>query len=251
MHTIKTVQTDGGGEFTSRMFTSFLSKCGIKHRLTCLYMSQQNGIVERKHRHIVETGLCLMSKTNVPYQFWLEAFNTAVHLINRLPMRQYNFISPYQKLLLIQPDYQLKVFGCSCFPHIRQYNSHKLMPRSIHYIFLGYDSCRKGYRCMDLVSGPVYTSRHVVFDEHPFPLQQSLTVTGSSLHSLLASPPAHVPVSEHHSVHTHTVPFIDRSTATTSIHVHAEPVTPAHPHTASNVAGPSHPSSFILREIKF
>lgn len=40
-------------------------------------MPQQNGVVERKHRHIVETGLTLIFHTRVPTYLWV-AFATAV-----------------------------------------------------------------------------------------------------------------------------------------------------------------------------
>jgi transposase InsO family protein len=58
---IKQLQSDGGGEYTSLHFQSFLTKNGIVHRKSCPYTSQQNGLAERKLRHILETGLTLSS----------------------------------------------------------------------------------------------------------------------------------------------------------------------------------------------
>jgi hypothetical protein len=52
--TIKQFQSDGGGEYMSRQFTSFLTTHGIYHRVTCPHTPEQNGISERKHRHIME-----------------------------------------------------------------------------------------------------------------------------------------------------------------------------------------------------
>lgn len=54
---IKALQTDEGGQFKS--FTDFLKINGITHHFTCPYTSQQRGLVERKHRHIVYTGMML------------------------------------------------------------------------------------------------------------------------------------------------------------------------------------------------
>jgi len=56
---IKYVQSDNGGEFKS--FIIFLQHAGIVHRFSCPYNSTQNGRVERKHRHVVETGLALLA----------------------------------------------------------------------------------------------------------------------------------------------------------------------------------------------
>lgn len=63
---IKQFQSDNGGEYTSNQFISFLNSHGILHRLICPYTSQQNGVSERKHRHIVEIGLSLLAQSNLP-----------------------------------------------------------------------------------------------------------------------------------------------------------------------------------------
>ncbi|RVW65725.1 Retrovirus-related Pol polyprotein from transposon RE1 [Vitis vinifera] len=82
---IKCLQSDNGGEF--RSFTSFLQAVGIVHRFSCPYNSAQNGRVERKHRHIVETGLALLSHASLPMKYWHYAFQTATFLINRMPSK--------------------------------------------------------------------------------------------------------------------------------------------------------------------
>lgn len=53
---IKFLQTDGGGEYTSTAFKSFLTTNGISHHLSCPDTPEQNGLAERKHRHIIETA---------------------------------------------------------------------------------------------------------------------------------------------------------------------------------------------------
>lgn len=57
---IKMLQSDWGGEYQG--LTSYLRDCGIHHRVSCPYTPQQNGLVERKHRHIVEMGLALLAQ---------------------------------------------------------------------------------------------------------------------------------------------------------------------------------------------
>jgi transposase InsO family protein len=63
---IKQLQSDGGGEFLSKQFTSFLETNGIFHRISCPYTAQQNGLAERKHRHVVEMGLSLLAQSGLP-----------------------------------------------------------------------------------------------------------------------------------------------------------------------------------------
>lgn len=89
--------SDNGGEFIA--LREFLTTNGISHLTTPPHTPEHNGMSERKHRHVVETGLTLMSKASVPKQYWPYAFATAVYLINRLPTPVSSLQSPYQKLL--------------------------------------------------------------------------------------------------------------------------------------------------------
>ena len=89
---IKIVQSDWGGEY--RPFSTLLASFGVSHRLTCPHTHHQNGVVERKHRHIVDLGLTLLHHASLPLQFWDYAFTTIVYLINRLPTSSLKFAIP-------------------------------------------------------------------------------------------------------------------------------------------------------------
>jgi histone deacetylase 1/2 len=162
------VQSDWGREYEK--LHPFFHGLGISHRVSCPHTHQQNGTTERKHRHIVETGLTLLAHASIPLCYWNDSFSTAYFLINRLPSRTIDMQTPLQHLLHETPDYTLfKVFGCACWPHIRQYNNHKLDFRSKKCVFLGYSSLNKGYKCLHVPSNGVYISRDVIFDELVFP----------------------------------------------------------------------------------
>jgi histone deacetylase 1/2 len=64
---IKSVQTDWGGEY--HKLNSFFQIIGIHHRLICPDTHEQNGSVEHRHRHIVETGLTLLGQCGAPLLF--------------------------------------------------------------------------------------------------------------------------------------------------------------------------------------
>ncbi|KAJ0753710.1 putative RNA-directed DNA polymerase [Helianthus annuus] len=173
---LKRVQSDWGGEF--RNLASFLTSLGIIHQRSCPHTSEQNGVVERRHRHVVETGLALLAHSHAPQRFWEFAFETAVYLINRMPSRINSNKSPFQHLFNRPPDYSfLRVFGCECFPFLRPYNHHKMDFRSTPCVFLGYSSVHHGYRCLDLQSDRIYIARHVRFNEHIFPFKPPLIPT--------------------------------------------------------------------------
>jgi len=168
--TIQQLQYDNGGEYLSTEFQNFLADHGIFHRLTCPYTSPQNGIAERKHRHIQEMGLTLLAQACLPNCYWVDAFFTSVYLINRLPTKVFNNITPYFVLHKTMPRYSdLRTFSCACYPYLKPYEKHKLAFRSKQCIFLGYSSQQKGYRCLDFATGRVFISRHIVFDEDTFP----------------------------------------------------------------------------------
>lgn len=152
---------------------------------------------ERKHRHLVETGLALLAHSSLPLRFWDEAFLTACYLINRLPTRVLSNSTPITKLLNITPDYSfLRTFGCACWPSLRKYNSHKLDFRSTMCVFLGYSPVHKGYKCLDRKTGRIYISRDVIFDENVFLFATPNSV--SDLSQLIPSTtfPSHEPVTQ-------------------------------------------------------
>lgn len=94
------------------VLSTYLPHFGISHCLTCLYSSEQNGIVERKHKHIVELGITFLAQASIPHHYWYDAFFTAVFLINRLSSYNLSKISQHEKLFSYSPDYSF--FLCLC-----------------------------------------------------------------------------------------------------------------------------------------
>ena len=168
---ICTFQCDGGGEFISHKFLHHLELHEIQQHISCPHTPQQNGLAERKHHQLTELGLALMFHGKIPQKYWVEAFFTANFLSNLLPHTALaDSKSPFDLLHNRKPDYiSLRVFGCACFPMLRDYTSSKLDPRSPKCVFLGYNEKFKGYRCLLPTTGRVYISRHVIFDETSFP----------------------------------------------------------------------------------
>ncbi|RVW73200.1 Retrovirus-related Pol polyprotein from transposon RE1 [Vitis vinifera] len=112
----------------------FLAQEGIVHLSSCVDTPQQNGIAERKNRHLLEVARSLMFSMNVPKLFWGQAVLTVAYLINRMPSRVLKFQTPCQTLLKSFPITRListvppKIFGCSVFVHINQQHRSKLDP---------------------------------------------------------------------------------------------------------------------------
>jgi histone deacetylase 1/2 len=66
-HKIKSVHTNSGGEY--RKLNFFFKTIGIHHRLICPHTYEQNGIVERRHCHIIETDLTFLVHCKAPKKF--------------------------------------------------------------------------------------------------------------------------------------------------------------------------------------
>ena len=112
----KQLQSDNVCEYCSTIFKQFLSDNGIFHRLSCLQTSKKNGLAERKHRHIVEMGLTLLTQSGLATKFWVDAFLTSIFIINRLPTKVLNFSSPFECLFHLPPDLAIFVpLGVNAF----------------------------------------------------------------------------------------------------------------------------------------
>jgi histone deacetylase 1/2 len=93
---IRSVQSDWGGEY--QKLHTYFSQTGITHRISCPHTHQQNGAIERKQRHLVETALALLAQSSAPLRFWDDAVLTACYLINRMPSRVIQNTTPVTKL---------------------------------------------------------------------------------------------------------------------------------------------------------
>ncbi|KAL6316339.1 hypothetical protein AAG906_017974 [Vitis piasezkii] len=97
-----------------------------------------------------------------PLFLWVEAFSTAIYLINRLPSSALNSETPYFALHGTHPDYtSLRVFGSKCFPYTWDTRQHKFDPKTVLCVFVGYSDKHKGYKCFHPSSRKIFISRHV------------------------------------------------------------------------------------------
>ncbi|KAG7593974.1 Ribonuclease H-like superfamily [Arabidopsis thaliana x Arabidopsis arenosa] len=177
---IKILYSDNGGEFIA--LKQFLSTHGISHFTSPPHTPEHNGMAERKHRHIVETGLSLLTHAKIPSTYWSYSFAAAVYLINRMITPNLQQHSPYHLLFNREPNYaKLRSFGCLFYPWIRPYGNNKFSPKSTLCVFMRYSLTQSAYLCLDVSTSRVYVSRHVDFVESVFPfLSLSATFSPSS-----------------------------------------------------------------------
>lgn len=98
-------------------------------------------------------ALTLMSHSQLPNRYGLDAFCTLVFRINQLPTH-YSLDTwecvPISKTVQDQSKLDsIKYFGYACYPCLRPSNSTKLDSRSTHCLLIGYSLNHQGYRCLD------------------------------------------------------------------------------------------------------
>lgn len=163
---MKTFRTDRGGEFMSQEFISFCEKSGINRHLTAPYSPQQNGVVERRNRTLLEMTRSLLKHMSMPNVLWGEAVRHATYLINRVATRSLVGRTPYEALRGAKPNLEhLRVFGCVCYARTEVAGRKKLDDRSRILVHLGTEPGSKAYRMMDPVKKTIVVSRDVKFDE--------------------------------------------------------------------------------------
>jgi len=187
---VKIVRSDNALEFDTSNCQHYFAKHGIVHQTSCVDKPQNNGRVERKHRHLLEISRALRFQAHLPLKFWGDCVLTATYIINRLPTRVLHDCTPYEKLLHKAPQYQhMRVFGCLAFASNPSRTGDRFQPRRVPCLFLGYPATQKGYKLLNLLTDQTFVSRDVVFHEHIFPMHQS------SMHQYKRPLPAFFPSS--------------------------------------------------------
>ncbi|RVX00402.1 Retrovirus-related Pol polyprotein from transposon TNT 1-94 [Vitis vinifera] len=167
---VRVLRSDNGGEYHSSDFQKYLEGHDILHQTTCSNTPQQNGVVERKNRHLLEVVHASLIAAKIPISYWREAITSVAYLINRVPSSSIDFPTPLQALtnIVVVPTVTNPpphVFGCMAFVHLHKHQRTKLTSRALHRVFVGYALHKKGYRCYHPPTRRMFITMDVVFHE--------------------------------------------------------------------------------------
>nr|GEU32645.1 retrovirus-related Pol polyprotein from transposon TNT 1-94 [Tanacetum cinerariifolium] len=169
--TIRYIRTDNGTEFINKALTEYYKRIGIFHQKTVPRTSQQNGVVERRNRTLVEAARTMLIFSKALMIMWAEVVATACYTQNRSIIHTRHNKTPYELVYNKKPDLTFfRVFGAHCYSTINSKDLEKLQPTADIRIFVGYAPSRKGYGIYNKRTRRIMETIHVQFDELTEPM---------------------------------------------------------------------------------
>jgi hypothetical protein len=163
---IKKIRSDNGTKFKNSQIEGFLEEEGLKHEFSSPYTPQQNGVVERKNRTLLDMARTMLDEYNTPDRFWAEVINPACYSINRLYLHRILKKTSYELLTGKKKNVSyFRAFGSKCFILIKRGRKSKFAPKAVEGFLLGYDSNTRAYRVFNKSTRLVEVSCDIVSDE--------------------------------------------------------------------------------------
>ncbi|GKA62248.1 integrase, catalytic region, zinc finger, CCHC-type containing protein [Tanacetum coccineum] len=154
--TVRFIRSDNGTEFVNKTLYDYYESVGIFHQKTVPKTPQQNDVVERWNRTLVEAARTMLIFSKAPMFLWAEVVATACYTQNCSLIHTQHDKTPYELIHNKKPDLTFFwVFGALCYPTNDSENLGKLQPRADIGIFIGYAPSRKGPAPSLLTPGPI------------------------------------------------------------------------------------------------
>nr|GFB89306.1 hypothetical protein [Tanacetum cinerariifolium] len=164
---VRVVQTDKGIEFLNQTLHAYFAAEGIQHQTSVARTPEQNGVVERQNRTLVEATRTMLSAAKIPLFYWAEAIATACFTQNRSLVIPHHEKAPYHIINEWKPPVKFfHIFGSICYI-VRAHNSSDPVPTcqtmasvqissdpapECQTMALEHDSLSPGRKCQENVS---------------------------------------------------------------------------------------------------
>ncbi|KAJ9539963.1 hypothetical protein OSB04_026469 [Centaurea solstitialis] len=164
---VQKIRSDHGTEFKNKVLDGYLESVGIKHTFSTVRTPQQNGVVERRNRTLVEAARTMLAYSKLPLFLWAEAVDTACYTQNRSIVNNRFGKTPYELINNCVPNIKhFRVFGCRCFVLNDREDRDKLQVKSDEAIFIGYSKNSIAYRVYNKRTKTVIEIMNVKFDPY-------------------------------------------------------------------------------------
>nr|GEX84008.1 retrovirus-related Pol polyprotein from transposon TNT 1-94 [Tanacetum cinerariifolium] len=165
---VRVVRTDKGTEFLNQTLHAYFAAEGILHQTSVARTPEQNGVVERQNRTLVEAVRTMLSAAKVPLFFWVEAIATACFAQNCYLVIPRNEKTPYHIINDRKPSVKFfYIFGSLCYIVKDGENLDKMTEKDDACIFVGYSTKSRAYRVFNKRTIVIVETIHVNFDELP------------------------------------------------------------------------------------
>ncbi|GJV14955.1 retrovirus-related pol polyprotein from transposon TNT 1-94 [Tanacetum coccineum] len=160
------IRTDNGTEFKNTSLKAHYEKLGIMQQFSIARTPQQNGVVERRNRTLVEAARTMLIFSRLPEFLWAEAVATACFTQNRSIIHTRYNKTPYELLRGRKPNIAyFHVFGSLCYPTNDRDDLGKMKPKADIGVFIGYSETSTGFRIYNRRTKMIMETIHVKFDE--------------------------------------------------------------------------------------
>ncbi|GJY82852.1 retrovirus-related pol polyprotein from transposon TNT 1-94 [Tanacetum coccineum] len=160
------IRTDNDIEFKNQILKEYFDSVGISHQASSVRTPQQNGVVERRNRTLVEAARTMLSFSHAPLFLWAEAVATACYTQNRSIIHRRFGKTPYELINDRKPDISfLHVFEALCYPKNDREDIGKLGAKGDIDFFIGYSTNSYAYRIYNRRTKKIMETMNVTFDE--------------------------------------------------------------------------------------
>nr|GEY28170.1 hypothetical protein [Tanacetum cinerariifolium] len=163
---VRRIRTDNGTEFVNQTLREYYEEVGISYETSVVRSPQQNGVVKRRNRILIEAARTMLIYAQAPLFLWAEAVATDCFTQNRSIIRLQHGKTPYELPHSKLPNLSFfHVFGALCYPINDSENLGKLQPKADIGIFTGYAPTKKAFRIYNRRTGRIMETMYVDFDE--------------------------------------------------------------------------------------
>ncbi|GKA85812.1 retrovirus-related pol polyprotein from transposon TNT 1-94 [Tanacetum coccineum] len=169
--TVCFLRTDNGTEFVNKTLIEFYESVGTTHNTSVPQTPQQNDVVERRNRTLMEAARTMLIFAKAPMFLWAKDVATTCYTLNRslihaLHGKTYYELLKGKKLKGKKPEVKyFWVFGSLCYPTNDYDDLGKLKAKTDIGIFVGYAPTKKAYRIYNKRTRKIQETVHVTFDE--------------------------------------------------------------------------------------
>ncbi|GKB90412.1 retrovirus-related pol polyprotein from transposon TNT 1-94 [Tanacetum coccineum] len=143
---VRTVRTDKGTEFWNKTLHAYLDQEGIEHQTSTARTPEQNCVVERQNRTLVEAAQTMLSAAKVPLYFWAEVIETTCFTQNRSLVIPRHEKTPYHIINGRKSSVKFfHIFSSLCYIVRDGENLDKIKEKGDECIFLGYSTQSRAY----------------------------------------------------------------------------------------------------------